>query len=155
MNKNSGCIFFPIMLIFQIFAFLVVGDIIDSQTKKIEYYESENIYSIKDSNDINTTFAIGSGVIETETVYRFFTKEDGYLKPSSVSGENIRILKDSKQHPKIKYLYEATVPKDFDENSSIEEIKSANTSLLNVEPKLIILVIPEDAIELDYRLDSH
>lgn len=156
MNNNYLSARFVIMYCFWIivFSYTLVSELENNNFKDADYIVSKRILSIQDSNDVSGKFYIGRGTVETKTVYRFYTEDGKYLKPEEISGENIRILRDSSQDPHIEYIYKARVPKDFKDTATMDEIKE-NANSIASNPYRIILVVPENAVELDFTLDTH
>lgn len=128
---------------------------VDSKSKDVEYIETIPIASMQDASAVSGNFVLGTGMVETKTIYRVYVKNGEYLEPKVIQGDNIKILRDSSQEPHIKYIYDASIDKNKKEYEMTNaEIKDNLIEPLS-EPKTIVLVVPEDAVELNFKLDDY
>ncbi|MEN5132690.1 hypothetical protein [Elizabethkingia anophelis] len=116
---------------------------------------SYNIYSLKSKNHLNGEFFLGTGKINTEEFYVFFSKDEnkgGFFKDRIPVSGTLLVEKDTVPHVVRNYAIETTTKETFlnGKKVTIDTIVYSNSLFARPVPKSIgyeyILVVPPGTI---------
>lgn len=103
------------------------------------------IYSLKDSKDIEGKFFLGRGYIETEEYYYFYIKTERGLTLEKIKTDDIYIQETDEESPKFVYQYHKNTYIIFNEFLRIFG--------MNPYTKDKVLKVPTGTVTTEYNLD--
>ena len=155
MAEENIVLFISIIATLVILLFLVNECNSKKNSSIIQKNISYNIYSLKGKDQFNGSFFLGTGKINTEEFYVFFSKDEnkgGFFKDRIPVSGTLLVEKDTVPHVVRNYAIETTTKETFlnGKKVTIDTIVYSNSLFARPVPKSIgyeyILVVPPGTI---------